>query len=185
MKHQYGLLSLIENENYSEYMQEKLIIDDNCVVTMHYKLANGLGELIDSSQGELPLVYMQNTGALLPSLERELTGKQRGDVFEIIIYPEDGYGYSQEELIQDIPRSAFANFEDIKIGMRVKVKNKSSEAQLVSVLEIGSDTVVVDANHALAGQVLHFEIAIVDVREPSPEELSQGYAVTSGSAASK
>ena len=47
-----------------------LIIDDNRVVSMHYQLTNGFGDLIDSSQGDLPLVYMHNTNALLPSLER-------------------------------------------------------------------------------------------------------------------
>jgi len=51
-------------------------IDDNAVVSMSYQLENGDGELLDSSQGQLPMVYMHNTNAILSTLERELTGKR-------------------------------------------------------------------------------------------------------------
>ena len=65
---------------------DNLIIDDHCIVLMHYQLDNGFGELVDSSRGGLPLMYMHNSGALLPALERELTGRQKGDEFELAIY---------------------------------------------------------------------------------------------------
>jgi len=153
-----------------------VIIDDNCVVSMHYQLTNGFGELIDSSQGDLPLVYMHNTNALLPSLERELTGHLAGEHLEITIYPEDGYGYADEELVVECPRDKLAESEQLKVGMRFKALSKDGESQLVTVKEIGDETVVLDANHPLAGQVLHFTIAIVSVREPTEKELDDGIA---------
>ncbi len=122
-------------------------IDDNRVVSMHYRLDNGFGETIDSSQGGLPLVYMHNTNAILPSLERELTGRRKGDMLEVVIYPEDGYGYANEELIQEMPREMFASLGETKPGMRVNVKGADDESQLVTVTEIHDDTIVVDGNH--------------------------------------
>jgi len=83
--------------------EQKSVIDDNAVVSMSYRLENGDGELLDSSQGQLPMVYMHNTNAILISLERELTGKQKGDTVDVIIYPEDAYGYAKEELIYELP----------------------------------------------------------------------------------
>jgi len=146
---------------------------------MHYKLSNGFGELIDTSQGGLPLVYMHNTNAILPSLERELTGRHESDMFDLVIYPEDAYGYANEELIQEMPREMFASLGEINIGMRVNIKGNDDQSQLVSITKIDDDAIIVDGNHPLAGQVLHFEVAIVTVREPTAEELEQGFAVNS------
>ena len=154
-----------------------LIIDENRVVSMHYQLTNGFGDLIDSSQGDLPMVYMHNTNALLPSLERELTGKRAGDPVAVTIYPEDAYGYPDETLIAEWPKEPIETVQDLVVGMRFKALGKDGESQLVSVVDILEDTVVLDANHPLAGQVLNFTIAIVNVREPTQEDLEQGFAV--------
>jgi len=156
---------------------EGMEIDDNAVVSMSYLLENGAGEMLDSSQGQLPLVYMHNTNAILIGLERELTGKRKGDAIDVVLYPEDAYGYSNEELIQSLPKERFDGIA-LSVGMRVKALNKhNDETELMTVSEINEDTVVVDSNHPLAGQVLHFNISIVDVREPTEAELAQGYAV--------
>lgn len=153
-----------------------LVVDDNCVVSMSYRLENGDGELVDTSQGQVPLVYMHNTNALLPSLEREITGRRKGDAFDVVIYPEDGYGYAKEELVQELPKERFEGME-LAVGLRVKAHNKQSEeTELMTVTEVLEESVVVDSNHPLAGQILHFKIGIVDVREPTSAELEQGYA---------
>lgn len=152
-----------------------MIIDDQCVVTMHYQLTNGFGEMIDSSQGALPLIYMHNSNALLPSLERELTGHSAGEHIAVTLYPEDGYGYASEELVAEWPRDSIAQLQqELSVGMRFKALGEDGDSKLVTVVEIRDDTVVLDANHPLAGQVLNFMIAIVSVREPTAEELAHG-----------
>lgn len=156
---------------------EDMVIDENAVVSMSYILENADGELLDSSQGQLPLVYMHNTNALLIGLERELTGKRKGDAIDVVLYPEDAYGYAKEELLQTLPKERFEGIA-LTLGMRVKASNtKNGETELMTVTEINDDTVVVDSNHPLAGQILHFNIAIVDVREPTVAELEQGFAI--------
>lgn len=156
--------------------EDDLIIDDNRVVSMHYQLTNGFGELIDSSQGGLPLVYMHNTNVLLASLERELTGKRAGEHITVTIYPEDAYGYPDENLIAQWPREPIEKAQELILGMRFKALSKTGESQLVTLTDILEDTVVLDANHPLAGQVLTFMVAIVSVREPTVAELAQGFA---------
>ena len=158
--------------------KQPLFIDDNVVVSMSYRLENGDGEELDSSQGQLPLVYMHNTNSIMVSLEREITGKQKGDAFDVVIYPEDGYGYPKEELIQELPIERFEGI-DVVPGLRVKASNKeSNETEMMTVTEVREDSVVVDSNHPLAGQILLFKIVIVDVREPTEQELAQGYALS-------
>lgn len=157
--------------------EQPLVIDDHAVVSMSYRLENGDGEVLDSSQGQLPMVYMHNTNAILISLERELTGKQKGDALDVIIYPEDGYGYAKEELFLEVPIERFEGI-DIAPGLRVKASNKqSSETEMMTIAEVREETVVVDTNHPLAGQILHFHIVVIEVRNPTDAELTQGYAV--------
>ncbi|MFK8082621.1 MAG: peptidylprolyl isomerase [Granulosicoccus sp.] len=157
-----------------------LIIDEQRVVSFHYQLTNGFGELIDSSQGDVPLVYMHNSNALLPSLERELTGHTAGEHIAVTIYPEDAYGYAKEDLIGEWPRESIEQGQqELKTGMRFKALGNDGQSELVTVTEIREDVVILDANHPLAGQVLNFMIAIVNVREPTSEELTQGFASTS------
>ena len=162
-------------------------IDDNRVVVMHYQLSNGFGELIDSSSGALPLVYMHNTNAVLASLERELTGHRAGDSVDVTIYPEDAYGYADEELVQRFPRETLAGLGELSVGMRVRVRGKTEggagggaegESRLATVTELDEESAVLDGNHPLAGQVLHFSIAIVAVREPTEAELAAGEATS-------
>ena len=153
-------------------------IDDNRVVAMHYQLTDGFGELIDSSSGDLPMVYMHNTNAILSSLERELTGHRAGDSVDVTIYPEDGYGYADEELVQRFPREALAELGELAVGMRVRARGKEGEARMATVTALDEETAVLDGNHPLAGQVLHFSIAIVSVREPTDEEVAAGHATS-------
>jgi len=153
-------------------------IDDDRVVVMHYQLNDGFGHLIDSSSGNLPLVYMHNTNALLPSLERELTGLRAGDHASVTIYPEDGYGYADESLVQRFPLETLEGLGEVRVGMRVRARGREGEAMLATVRELEEDSVLLDANHPLAGQVLHFTIAIVAVREPSAAERAAGAATT-------
>ena len=155
-----------------------MIIDDNRVVSLHYRLTNGFGELVDSSSGDLPLVYMHNTDAILSSLERELTARRAGDTLEVTIYPEDAYGYADEELVQSFARDALGDIGELAVGTRVRALGKEGESRLATVTSIDGDTIVLDANHPLAGQVLHFSIAIVAVREPTEAELAAGVATT-------
>ena len=152
---------------------EPLIVDEHRIVLMHYQLDNGFGEMVDTSLGGLPMMYMHNAGALLTSLERELTGRQKGDEFEVAIYPEDGYGYRDEELVSKLPRAAFADVGELHVGMRVRDKRSDEQSTLFTVLVIDDEEITVDANHPLAGQVLHFRIAVVDVREPTEQELKE------------
>ena len=45
---------------------------------------------------------------------------------------------------------------------------------LLNIKEVKDDTtIVVDLNHPLAGEQLHFDVKVVEVREPSSEELEE------------
>lgn len=156
-----------------------MVIRDNCVVSIHYTLTDDEGDELDSSSGQDPLVYLHGSRNIIPGLERALAGRSAGDELEVTVQPEDGYGEVRDELIQSVPREAFAGFDDLRVGMQFQTDDSDGQPGLnITVREISDDQVVVDANHPLAGRVLHFDVRIEDVREATEEELEHGHAHT-------
>lgn len=146
-------------------------IQDKSIVSIHYRLTNDEGEVIDSSEGQEPLVYMQGTKSIVPGLERELSGKSVGAKLHVSVQPEDGYGPVRNELIRTAKPQAFNGIEEVKVGMTFTGKGPEGQTQEVIVEEVSEAGIKVNANHPLAGKVLHFDIAVEDVRAPTPEDL--------------
>ena len=154
-------------------------VQDNAVVGIHYTLKNDAGETIDSSEGGDPLHYLHGTGGIIKGLESALEGKETGDTMEVVVEPADGYGEHREELVQDVPRSAFAGVEDIQVGMMFQAQTESGPVP-IRVSAVGDETITVDGNHALAGERLHFSVSVEAVREATQQEIDHGHAHADG-----
>ncbi|GAB5450297.1 MAG: peptidylprolyl isomerase [Halioglobus sp.] len=152
-----------------------LLIGNNLVVSMHYKLTDNDGEVLDSSEGREPLTYLHGAGNIIPGLETALTGKVEGDSVQATIAPADAYGETQEEMIQVVPRAAFQGVESIEPGMTFTASGQDGATQQITVTEVQGDDITVDANHPLAGVELNFDVQIVSVRAASEEELAHGH----------
>jgi len=150
-------------------------IKKNTVVSIDYTLKDDHGNVIDSSQGRGPLKYLHGNGNLIIGLEKALEGKDVGDSFSVTIPPEEGYGFVDEGLIQEVPRNLFDDSQGLEVGMQFQAQTEEG-AYILTIKEIKGNTVVVDGNHPLAGQNLNFDIRVVDVREATPEELAHGHA---------
>jgi FKBP-type peptidyl-prolyl cis-trans isomerase SlyD len=146
----------------------------NKVVGIDYKLTDGSGKMIDSSDAHGPLYYIQGTGSLIPGLEAALEGKKSGEQLVVKIAAVDGYGERNDALCQSVPRSQFESAEGLEIGMQFEVETEQGEL-VVSVTKIEGETVTVDGNHPLAGMDLHFDVTVKEVREASAEELAHGH----------
>ena len=73
------------------------------VVSIDYTLTNNAGEVLDSSKGAEPLVYLHGAENIIPGLEKELEGHKVGDNLQVSIAPADGYGEFNAELTQVVP----------------------------------------------------------------------------------
>ena len=145
-------------------------ITKNKVAGIHYTLRDNTGNIIDSSEGREPLYYLHGAGNLIVGMEEGLEGKITGDKFQLKISPEKGYGEKDPSMTQKVQRSAFGD-QEVQKGM----KFSTNSGAVVTVTDVGLETVTVDANHPLAGVELNFAVEIVEVRDASDEEMAHGH----------
>ncbi|MDD3608197.1 MAG: peptidylprolyl isomerase [Halothiobacillaceae bacterium] len=150
-------------------------VSPNMVVTIDYTLTNDAGEVIDSSAGQGPLAYLHGHDNIIPGLEKGLEGREAGEQFKISIPPTDAYGERDPKLVQTVPSNLFEGVDAIEPGMRFQAHTDAG-LEVVTVVAVNGDQITLDANHALAGETLHFEITVLEMRDATPDEIAHGHA---------
>lgn len=145
------------------------------VVAFDYILTDAAGELIDSSEGHEPLLYLHGEGGIVEGLERALEGRKVGDQFKITLTPEDGYGERSEDLLQEVPRDQFEGVDDLEVGMQFEADTPDGPL-IFTITEVGDELIHVDGNHPLAGETLNFDVTVREIRDATNEELQHGHA---------
>ncbi|WP_079202919.1 MULTISPECIES: FKBP-type peptidyl-prolyl cis-trans isomerase [Pseudomonas] len=152
-----------------------MLIAPNKAVSIDYTLTNDAGEVIDSSAGGAPLVYLQGAGNIIAGLEKALLGKQAGDELDVSVEPEDAYGEYSAELVATLNRTMFEGVDELEVGMQFHASGPDGSMQIVTVRDLDGDDVIVDGNHPLAGQRLNFKVKVIEVRDASEEEVAHGH----------
>ncbi len=143
------------------------------VVTLNYTLTDDEGELLDNAESMIE--YLHGYCNIIPGLEEALEGAEPGHREMVVIEAADAYGEIDPDAVITLPPDAVPEGVELEPGMDVIGDTPSGPVHL-TIVEVGDDGVVVDANHPLAGKRLHFDVEVVDVRAASDQELSQGYA---------
>ena len=152
-----------------------MLIANQHVVAIDYTLSNDAGEVIDSSAGAEPLVYLHGAGNIITGLENALAGKTAGDELEVSSEPEDAYGEYSAELITTLGREMFEGVDNLEVGMQFHASAPDGGMQIVTVRDVDGDQVTIDGNHPLAGQQLNFKVKVISVRAASEEEVAHGH----------
>ena len=144
------------------------------VVTLTYIVNDLDGKLLE--QSEEPISYLHGGyDNIFPLVEQELEGKQVGDKVNIKLQPADAFGEYEQDLVRMEPREVFP--DTIEIGMQfVGSPMDGDEEMLYTVTDIAEEKVVVDGNHPYAGQSVHFQCEVTEVRAASADEVSHGHA---------
>jgi len=109
-------------------------------------------------------------GEMLPALEQALEGKGAGESVRVQLEPEHAFGDYDPRLLRVEPLGRYG--EGISVGMQIE-----EDSRLYTVTEIGGGSVVLDANHPLAGMALRFSVVILTVRSATKEEMQRGVSL--------
>ena len=155
-----------------------MTVANNKVVTINYTLKNDQGVTIDESN-DGSFSYIHGAENIIPGLESELTGKSKGDKFNLVIQPEDAYGTYNAAITQVVDRAMFGD-EEIEVGMQFHAEAEEGQMIMITIAEINGDQVTIDGNHPLAGVTLHYDVDVIDIRDATEDELSHGHVHSHG-----
>jgi len=121
------------------------------------------GYVFDTSANRNPLKLKIGQKRVIPAFEQAIIGMEQGESKTVKIPTEEAFGQYQEELIQTVGRSVFpANLEP-KIGQRLTATSVDGRSVAVTVTDISEASVMIDANHPLAGEELTFDIELIEI----------------------
>ena len=132
-------------------------------VKVHYtgKLENG--DVFDSSEGKEPLEFTIGQNQVLQKFDDSVEGMKIGETVNIFIPAEEAYGTRQDDLIVQIPLERIPETVEPEPGMKLQMQTKEGQMIVVTVVEMSDKDVILDANHELADQDLHFDIELVEI----------------------
>jgi peptidylprolyl isomerase len=132
-------------------------------VKIHYTGTLDDGSQFDSSAGRDPLEFEVGSGQDIPGFDKAVEGMAVGDSKNVRIEPDEAYGQRHEQLVQEVDRSLLPDDLDPKEGMTLQSSSPDGQTMQFMVTAVAEETITVDANHPLAGQVLSFDIELVEI----------------------
>lgn len=135
---------------------------DTVKVHYHGKLTDGT--TFDSSEGREPLEFEVGSGSVISGFDSGVTGMQVGEKKTINIPVGEAYGEKQEDLFMEFPIDRFPPEMEPEVGMQLNMSNGSGQNFPVVIREVRGDTVILDANHPLAGEDLTFDLELVEIK---------------------
>jgi FKBP-type peptidyl-prolyl cis-trans isomerase SlyD len=139
------------------------------VVSLKIQMYDAHGALLHAP--EEPHTYLHGGyGGLLAALEHSLEGKEPGESVRVQLEPEQAFGEYDADLLRVEPASRYG--EGVEIGMEIEEGDR-----VYTITDIAEDTVVLDANHPLAGMALRFACEVLSVRSANPEEIERGLSL--------
>ncbi|MFN2233290.1 MAG: peptidylprolyl isomerase [Anaerolineales bacterium] len=149
-------------------------VADDLVVTMDYSLTVE-GEIVDSSEEDGPIEFLHGYGNIIPGLEAHLGGLAIGESLQVSVAAKDAYGEFDPEQVVDVPLDEFPEEICVEPGVELEMKDQDGDMLFARILSVGKSRAKLDFNHPLAGKELTFDVTIIGLRPPTPEELEHGH----------
>jgi len=139
---------------------------DKVKVHYHGKLTSG--ETFDSSEGRAPLEFEIGKGMVIKGFDDGVTGMSIGEKKTVNIPYDEAYGPRNPDMLIEMPKDRFPKDMEIEPGTPLMMSDGSGQNFQVIVTEVKETSVMLDANHPLAGQDLIFDIELIEIVGGSP-----------------
>ncbi len=145
-------------------------VDKDRVVAIDYTISDVDGAIVESTVGMRPFIYLHGYEQIVPGLEAALEGAAPGMVKDVSLPPDQAYGERDASAVLVLPRRAFPAGDDPAVGDLYRASRPDGRPVVFTVLDVSPKSVVIDANHPLAGKTLHVHVEVVSIRDATDEE---------------
>lgn len=146
------------------------VIKNKMFVVLTYEIYEN-SEILEQVENPVTLIHGHGK-KLLPKIEEALLGKKTGDMVDITVNPNEGFGeYDKSMIIKDKVSNVPEQFR--KLDETIAFVNKSGDKKDFKVVAIENDEITLDGNHYLSGKTLTYKIKILDVRESTEYDREQ------------
>ncbi|MEM9489262.1 MAG: FKBP-type peptidyl-prolyl cis-trans isomerase [Myxococcota bacterium] len=129
--------------------------------------------VVDGDEIEKNVVeYFQGAGTMLPGLEQELEGLEKGAAKKGVIKAENAFGNPTYQVEKPMKRSEFGDDAKLEAGTQFMAKGADSNQDVVlRIKEIDGDDVTVLLLHPLADKDIEYDVEVLSVTDPNPPPL--------------
>lgn len=138
-------------------------VENGRKVRLHYRGTLDDGSVFDESYGKEPLEATFGMGMLIPGFESGIVGMEVGEKRTIHIAAVDAYGERTDELVLEMPKEGLPEGYEVKVGEIMQLQIAPETSVNIIVTEVRENTLIVDANHSMAGKDLNFEIEVLSI----------------------
>lgn len=149
------------------------------IVSFHCILKNKMGHVLSSTFNQDVITGTVDEGAPLKALALGLRNLKKGERRKIFLTAEEAYGFYDQELVIEVPRSKLNRQGHLHVGGEVRIEEGES-SHLYRIVGLNHDTVTLDGNHPLAGQDLEFDIEATTARAATKDDLGETEVLESG-----
>jgi peptidylprolyl isomerase len=132
-------------------------------VLFHYTGSLQDGTVFDSSSSRKPLRVTLGSGQVIRGVDHALVGMAPGEEKTVTVAADEAYGPRRPELLHEVQREAIPREVDLEVGKQLVGRDTAGQRLQLTVVEVADQTVTLDANHPLAGQVLTFDLRLVEI----------------------
>lgn len=132
-------------------------------VKVHYDGTLEDGTTFDSSRDSEPIEFTIGEGQVIEGFEDAIVGMAVGDTKTETIAAEQAYGERDESLIFRVDRSQMPDDTEVQVGDFLHVGFPDGSDAAVQVAGLDEQSVMLDANHPLAGKTLIFALTLVGI----------------------
>jgi len=143
--------------------EDLIVAKDGDTVKVHYTGTLDDGSIFDTSRDREPLEFILGSGSMIAGFDRAVNGMQVGEIKTVTIPTNEAYGPHREELVLIIERDRLQEGLEPTIGQQLEMRQPDGRIITVVVTNVSDNSITVDANHALAGKDLTFEIELVEI----------------------
>jgi FKBP-type peptidyl-prolyl cis-trans isomerase SlyD len=151
-------------------------ISDGKVVQLTYSLTNSKGDLLDRADKSEPFTYLHGASQIVPGLENALNGLKVSDTKKVTVSAAEGYGEIDTNLHLTVKRTQFPADVEITPGMQFETRGPDGTGMVFTIRGVTGEQVTIDGNHPLAGETLHFDVEVLEVRDATEDEKEHGHA---------